>query len=328
LLSESLFTVEIYPLNDLERPSLLKIGEKNIYIADGYQVKVFSKATKKMIYTLGKQGSGPGEFNNRPDSVQILKDGILCSSPYKLIYFSYAGAYLKEVKTKKAIRHLKKLTNDSYIGLQLKAGKTSITDLTLNLYDNTFNVTKVLKTTLYESKKATMDLFIRFTYAPYHIDTLKGKIIFADIKENFKMNISDKAGKLLKQIRRDIVPLEFKEEDKAKVFQFWESQNRLKKFINLFKLSVSFPRYYPPICTWKVADNKIYMVTFNKQEKQNQCLVYDLEGNFIKESFLPLKSESEILYIWYPFDISKNQFYQVIDNYEEETWELVITNIT
>jgi len=316
-------------LEELERPAILKVGRNNIYIGDGYNIKVFSKKSYKLIHILGKRGSGPGEFNKIPDSIQLLEDAILCSSPYKLIYFSYDGNYLKEVKTKKSIRYLKKTNNKLFTGIQLVAGKASISDMTLNLYNEKFEIKKILYRRVYENKNAFIDLFVRFTYSPFHIDTSAGKIIYTDneIDKDFKINITDHEGKLLNQIHQAHHPVKFSKADKNKVIKFWQSDHRKNKYIDLFKISVSFPPYFPAICTWKLADDKIYIITFLKSAVGNECLIYDLKGHFLKKTHVLIKSPCVILYRWYPFDIFNGQFYQLWDNYDEESWELQISKV-
>ena len=192
---------------------------------------------------------------------------------------------------------------------------------------NKFNIKNTLYKRVYESKNARIDLFVRFTRPPYHMETGGGKIIFADIARDFKVNISDLDGKLIYQIKRKHQPIEFTKADQNKVIKYWDSMSRSKNFISLFNISVSFPEYFPPICTWKMVKNKIYLITFNRFENKNECLIYDLKGNFLKKTFVPLKSPGEILYTWYPFDIHKDRFYQLNDNYEDETWELIISDI-
>lgn len=316
-------------LEEVERPAILKVGGNSIYIIDGYGVKVFSKKSYKLLHTLGKRGSGPGEFDKRPDSVQLLEDAILCSSPYKLIYFAYDGNYLKEVKTKKSIRCLKKTNTTTFTGIQLVTGESGISDMTLNLYNEKFEIKKILNRRVYENKNALIDLFVRFTYPPFHIDTLAGKIVHADtdIDKDFKLNITDHEGKLLNQIHRIHQPVAFSQADKNKVIKFWQSDQRMNKYIDLFKISVSFPSYFPAMCTWTLADDKIYIITFLKSTGGNECLIYDLKGHFLKKTHVPIKSPCEILFRWYPFDICDGHFYQLWDNTDEESWELQISKI-
>jgi hypothetical protein len=108
---------------------LLKISDGRIYVIDQYQVKVFSLKTGKLLQVLGKRGGGPGEFSSRPDSLQIIGDRILCSAPFKVIFFNRDGTLSGEVRTGKSIRRLRQVDSKNYIGVQLVAGKKSITDL-------------------------------------------------------------------------------------------------------------------------------------------------------------------------------------------------------
>ncbi len=73
------------------------------------------------------------------------------------------------------------------------------------------------------------------------------------------------------------------------------------------------------------ADHKLYAVTFKKNDGKTLLHVFATDGKFQEDIFLPLEERNpEQLY---PFSISKNSFYQLIENEETETWELFVTPV-
>ena len=313
-----------FEVNNLYKPSVLKIGTKAFYVIDGYKVKVFSKKTKKLLYELGKKGEGPGEFSHKPNSIQFLKDKILCGSPYKIMYFSYKGTYINEVKTGKATRLIQKLGNTGYVGVQLANGKNSITDINLNLYDNQFNLKKILSNKIYESKKAKIGLFVMFS-SYFHIETDGENIVYADASNKLQLNIYDIKSKNLCKINVKQKPIRLTNSCKETIINCWKTNYRRKIIVDILKKTISFPEFFPPIITWKLADKKIFIITVNKLKDRNQCLIYNLKGKLIKEVYIHFESDCEILYKWHPFDIYKNNFYQLKENSENEKWTLSVS---
>jgi hypothetical protein len=56
-----------------------------------------------------------------------------------------------------------------------------------------------------------------------------------------------------------------------------------------------------------------------------KCLIFNLEGKQLKRTFIPLRDTSPINTP--PFTIYNNHLYQLIENFDEEQWQLVIDPI-
>jgi hypothetical protein len=83
-----------------------------------------------------------------------------------------------------------------------------------------------------------------------------------------------------------------------------------------------FPEYFTARI-FKIADNKIFIPTYKKQNGKNEFIILDLKGNVKKKIYLPFKDRSFLLA--YPYAIGGNRLYQVFDNDETGEWELHIT---
>jgi hypothetical protein len=82
---------------------------------------------------------------------------------------------------------------------------------------------------------------------------------------------------------------------------------------------------YPAIRQFRISDDKIYVLTYERQTNQNEMVVLDLEGRLIKRVKIPVfeRNPEHV----FPFFIEKGRFYQLIENEESEIWELKVTEI-
>ena len=86
------------------------------------------------------------------------------------------------------------------------------------------------------------------------------------------------------------------------------------------KDKIKFPRYFPGVQHFTVADKKVYVLTFRQKNGQNEFIIFDIKGKFLKKAAAPVKEKDpEHLS---PFTIKDGKFYQLVENEEEENWEL------
>jgi hypothetical protein len=140
------------------------------------------------------------------------------------------------------------------------------------------------------------------------------------------VDVLDKDGTIITRIRRDEKDIIFTNEDKKKILAFWNTHPDYKASYKIFAKSTIFPKKYPSILTCRVTDNKIYIITYLRENQKSECFIYDVKGNFLKRTFIPLKLDSPLI-ISYPFDIYDGTLFQLIDNVETETWILHSTSI-
>lgn len=146
--------------------------------------------------------------------------------------------------------------------------------------------------------------------------------IFISGKKGFIIDVLDYTGKPLFTISQNCKPQEFTPDD----------EKRIRKLYKLFygqryealKHLLVFPDYYPEIREFIAADNRLYVVTYQKKNNNFACFIFDLEGKLLNKLFIPIAYD---LSLWdYPFDIQKGKLYQLIEN-ENEEWELHVTMI-
>lgn len=301
----------VYPLEGLIQPYLLRAHNGYLYISDRDVVKRFSLEGFKYDKTIGKVGPGPGEYSGGLFPA-FLPGGIFISSMKKISYFNYDGNFIKEKRHPK-VGFLKPVKNN-FIYARLEIINTN-PQLCYNLIDSQFNLIKKLHCGKYIRRKDRK----RDVFEIYFYDTYKDKIVLAH-REGFVIDIFNSDGSLLNSIRHNYKPVPFTEKDKEAVIQYWKITPPYKSKIDYFKRISIFPKYYPPILTCKLSDDKIFVVTYAKTMDGNEVLVFSLSGKFIGKKFLPIvmNSPGEV----FPFTIHNSCLYQIVENFEQEGWDL------
>jgi hypothetical protein len=77
--------------------------------------------------------------------------------------------------------------------------------------------------------------------------------------------------------------------------------------------------------SYDITDDKIYVLTYYKEDNKSEFIVLDLKGNFITRIMFPLAHS--IFLEPYPYTIYEGKLYQIVENQETETWEMYTTDI-
>jgi hypothetical protein len=104
----------------------------------------------------------------------------------------------------------------------------------------------------------------------------------------------------------------------------WESLER--------RFNFKFNENFPAFSSFKVADNKIYVTTYEKKDEKYELVVMDLRGKVLKRSFsFPLPPFQDPSYSFTLFsneyEIYRDHIYSLAYNYETDIYELHITPI-
>lgn len=109
----------------------------------------------------------------------------------------------------------------------------------------------------------------------------------------------------------------------------WGKVGRRKKIAVSFKAiadndflkkMIKFKDYFPAIQLFLIDNDKIYIPTYRQQKEDYELFIYGTNGKFLKQVYFPLKY-IDVLQP-YPFTIKNNILYQLIENDENEVWEL------
>ena len=309
-------TAHPIPLPDLEKPETMVMNDDYVAIGDGASVKLFDGQTFKLIRTIGREGQGPGEFQSFANP-QLLPDSILVSSTNKICYFAYSGELIKEKRHDLMASHVLEI-KDKYVAFVIIRPEDQSEDFQLayNLYDsNMRKIRELHRGEWFIKKNRRRGFFEIFFY-----DTSQGKIVMAH-RQGFVIEILDAEGNILHTIEPEFQSIPFTNKDKEKVIAYWrEERGYNREQVESLEKRTDFPDYYPPLLAGRVADGKIYALTYAQKERRHECLVYDLDGRFIKRTWAPLAMAAPNSAG--PFAIRGEIFYQLIYDDEDSIWKL------
>lgn len=305
-------TSRIYALSNLADPSTIVMDNKRIYIEDSACIKLFDGRDFQFIKTIGSEGQGPGEFQDTA-TPQILPECLYVSSTNKISYFSLTGDFINETKHTLFIANIKAIS-DKYVGYVWVFREDYIAYI---LYDSEFKPIKELhrgKALIHPDGRR--DFFEIFFY-----DVYEDKIVVAS-REGFTIDIFDSNGSVIHSIETETELTPFKEEDHQRVLSYWRDTGLNQEQRDILEKRTDFPDFYPSIQTCRLADGKIFVITYSRKGNKFECLIYDMNGKYIKRVYISLVMIAPNFAS--PFTISGNSVHQLIYDYEEERWELYI----
>ncbi len=326
-LSGSQSATQVVPLPGLINPDSITVDNHHIYITDKETIYIFSVVDFKLKTKFGKAGEGPKEFKINPTTVTKLlvniQDGmIIVNSVGRVTFFTTDGKYLKEVQLGSAHVGNPKKIGPHYVGYSISR-KTKTWYLIISLYDSAFHKLKeIFRTEYYVQANKKFNLVkVGSGTARLAVYTVYNEKIFVEGLENV-IHVFNKEGNEEYVIKLNYDRLKISEKHKEEIRKDLDILYKGPIMQTWIKKNGYFPEFFTAR-TFKIADNKIFIPTYKKQDGKNEFIILDLKGNVKKKIYLPFKDRT--LLLAYPYAIGGNKLYQVFDNDETGEWELHIT---
>jgi hypothetical protein len=312
LFALSLFGERLTTFPQHSKPELIKVGENLICINEDAVVYLYDLNDFKLIKKFGRKGEGPGEFSTSM-IINILEEKIMIESRGKLSFYSLKGDLIKEIRRLPKYRRLK-ILEDRFVASSGILSKEVYHNIAI-IIDADFNEIKTFyhdEARYHQQKQKTHDAFT------WMFDVSEKKCFIVG-SHDFKIDVFNKNGNSLFTISPKY--------EKVKISQEYIDAwfNRIKKRWGLdryylVKKIVRWTEFFPAIRDLIVDNGHVYVITYRRQQEKNEFFIYDLEGKPVKKTFLPLQDYDGVAL--FPYSIKNNFLYQLIDNEEEEVWEL------
>jgi hypothetical protein len=340
---------QVVPMPDVLEPVDFIIANEKIIIAESTHIAVYSLKDFHLEKKFGRRGEGPGEFNY-PPHITAYPDRLLANTMGKLIHYSYDGSLIEETRIIIPYNYgtwPMLPVGENYVGFPIEIEKINPGAVRLNhigrLYDHEFKPVKQLCEAIHPlvppppppSRAGTkpkptpkQDFDVIPEYVDYVI--VEDKIFLADNRRGFHISVFDHLGNLLYDIHKAYkqlkVPKGYKEAymKRQQTHPDWESRQR--------QFNYRFRENFPAFSSFKVADNKIYMTTYEKKDEKYGVVVMDLEGIILMRSFsfpLPPYQDPSYSYTLFSneYEICQDKIYSLAYNDETDIYELHITPI-
>ena len=333
LLATLIHGEKIGVLTEILKPEGIEVTGQRLYVVEGASFFAYDLDNQTLIKKFGKKGEGPGELSTVltfPNNIRIVNDKIMTEGFNKIIFFSKDFKLLKELKKKEIFIHKITPIKENFVAVRMSAEKNKII-FKLLLLDPEMNVIKELyKQESLDRKKEI--IMIRDTI---HFAVYKDKIYVEESDKGFLIEVFDSKGNRLYEIKKNIAAPKITEKDKKAIFNNLTEDNLIAviarreggwdKFAKAG--TFTYPAVFPHIRDIKITDDKIYVSTFEQKDNKEKYMIMDLKGNIIGTSYMPVTGQSSFSARSIGKDnrfygIAGNKFYYLVENEDEEMWEL------
>jgi len=325
----SLGNTKVLPLDEnIMKPEQIVVGDDYMYITEGTTISVFSVKDDKVITRFGKKGEGPGEIQgSRRGNVTLtlipLKDKLYLFNRNKVMYFSKKGKFLKEIRIQGGFVRSLFPVGDKFVGQSFIRGKNRSMKTAINIFSNDLKTKKIFYGTEKEIQRGS---FLKH-FMPDNVFIMKtgnGKVYINDT-DKLIIKVFEISGKKINEIKYNYKLQKVSERTKKDIRNYYKTSPRFKAFYDRIKNRIEIGNRYNAIKDFFVDKDTIYVQTHIKTDSGVEFLLFTKTGKFIKKTVLPLHSINVLEF--YPYYIKNDTLYQIVENEDEEEWELHITKI-
>lgn len=324
-LANLVFASKVVPISGLSRPASIAVDKNQVLICDEATICIYSLKDFSLQKKFGKKGEGPEEFRVHPNvrrgsvNISVQPDYLFISSLGKISYFTRNGTFKKEMKVEATFGQYWPI-GEYFVGISIKQDDKA-DYISISLHNSNFEKIKELdKVTFYiHGKKINAVTILKTPSLNVYLD----KILVNDFEG--VIYVFDKEGNKLHPITHEYPRVKVTEEIKARFDRFFKTDFRFKARYNHLKQMVQYPSYFPPIRSYKIADGKIYVVTYKEDDVKKEFFILDINGKLLKKTMITLQDLS-VLEL-YPYAINNGRLYQLVENPDQLEWELHITEI-
>ncbi len=328
-------------LEGVLKPSIIDIEKDRLFVMDIEKVHVYDMKDFKLINSFGQKGEGPAEYKIVPDfplSLKAFKDFVIVESIDKLSYFSLEGEYIKEKKIMPLLLKVSEI-GKNYIGRRLiQPQDGSLSNVSIKIYDSEFKEIKEL----YKQKFLRQGAFpnLRFDMSKDFLlyQIADNKIFVEKSDKDFLIDVYDFNGNKLYEIKKEYKKIPISSSEQAVLLKEFEMDPQLQEHLKLFGIKwnefsknfkFDFPDHYPPIKSFDIVNNKIYIKTFRTKDKKVEIIVMDLQGNVLRTALIEPTTKEWVMALMLGIKletIHNDKIYYIQEN-EDEEWELFFREI-
>jgi hypothetical protein len=234
-------------------------------------------------------------------------------------FYDFSGRYLNEVKLEQGSAFYKSI-NNKFVG-QGDLTESGVGYYTVNLYDSTlkrikeiFRIENPYNSVLRKNRMYTRNLCYQ---------TYKDRIYIKGRSEDFVIDVYDKDGNKLKTIDIPYTRLTVTEEHQEAAYDLYRNHPLFSKYFEELKKEIVFPEYLPAIKDFRIDGDKLYVLTYRREDDKSEFYILDLEGNMKKKIMLPFiwKNIQVTSYV-----INNEKLYQIVKDENTQDWNLIMTS--
>lgn len=322
----------IIPLPEIIKPTAFLSDSTQFYIVEEATYYIYQWQGSQFKKKVGQAGEGPQEFDVGFTGIRLSlhPTKILVYTQTKTLEYQKDGSYIKEYRfpfNTAPFTSSFGIANDSYklgnffIKSFLTPGLEDKGMVSRFLCDSKFNQIRELNRFFLPLNALKKEWYVYFSYSFLRF---YNEMAFISIGDNIELIGINAAGKTFLHFKYPYQRIKITDSDIQAFHTYFKTEHPNKSRYDRLKNQFIFPDYFPAIKNLQVADERIFVQTFKKNEKKDsEFLIFDLKGKYLKTIWLPVVAEN--LEQDYIYVFRKDQFAQLIENLDSEQWELHVT---
>ncbi len=323
LLVGTLLAETVLPLPQLNKPNFITAGEGWLCIAEGSSpVHLFriEGDSVKLTASFGREGQGPGEFN-WIHRLRILEDGLEIPTNNRYYQFDFNGKLTEERKVLIPV-----LKNQIYKNGQLYIAKVYDWDQkhmvnTISIFDSEIKPLKEI------GKLEVKNWMSHFNPVSDLLSlTVDGNLVYVCSSTALESTVEtfDVHGNSLRKIFLPLKACPVTESLKEAMIKPLHDKIESEEEWTEFSQRISFPDMTPGVKEIFIQDGQIICQSYQRRNELAEYVFFDLSGKELKRTYLKY------------FDRDPNgckhcfhqgKLYYLVDNADQEVWELHIEDV-
>ena len=326
-LSSSLKTEMLAVLPEVNNANMMDISGSELYIMDNEQIKVYSLKDYRFLRKFGQKGEGPGEllsFPEAPFTMIVHEEKVILNSVYKAIIYDKSGKMIKEVKFAPFWLVEANPIGKNYAATKIKWIARTLNAWTWILDPGMKEIKKIYETDLpssYKTMKFPIPLLCTFARCA------KDRIFIFDQQKD-KIKVFDPQGNPLPDIKFPYEPIITTDAFREKVNYAIKTHPVYKHLPPELMKRFYTPDVLPVFRECRVIGDRLYIQTYRQKGDLSEFLFIDFSGKLIKKLFLPGTDRLQLrLNPGSTFAFQNGKYYYLVEDLDEEQWELHVMNV-
>ncbi len=320
---------ETFPLEEVLNPDSIFVSGERIYISEGATIYIYSKDNLNYLGKFGKKGEGPGEINASRRggfsfNLNVVNGNVFIHNRSKVMFFEKNGKFIREKKLNGGFIRGMIPVGNNFAARSFKIGENRTRTESISIYNNKF--VKVKEIAGKGGGEFTRGSFVKI-YFDQNIFNMKsrGNVLYLNNSKEFVINKYNENGKKLTPLKIDYKLIKISGSKKAEIKNYYKNESRFSDFWERIKDMFAVADQYPAIKNFFITDNRIYVHTFKRASSGDEFYILDKSGKIIQKKIIPVAISNIIED--YPYFIENGKFYNLVENEDEEEWELIVSTI-
>ncbi|MFA9452731.1 MAG: hypothetical protein ACERK6_02350 [Candidatus Aminicenantaceae bacterium] len=273
-------------------PDGFQISDSEVFILEGATVSVFDLATLSLKRRFGREGQGPGEVEITPwlsNTLLISTDRTAIDSANKLVLYTRDGKLIREKLRQPQFTQVVPWGENYAVRLRIAGTEKDPKQYSsILILSGETNDLRELYRQPFAAQREQLDMIPDSIHFQVH----ENNLYVEKSPEGFVIDVYDPVGRKIREIRREYEKRPVTSADRLLCEQLLKEDpmmNIQEENWELFKTrtQLKYPESFPAIRDFVIADDRIYVQTFQSNEAGDEFLVLDLEGKLHRSVFLP-----------------------------------------